>query len=88
MVSVNKAGAGVLCDLCKLPCKEEIIRFSHRYPGQPEDVVLEFCSRECWEDYFELVDRTKSELDFRKECNELYKMVCPSCVRRIRKMAE
>lgn len=88
MVRINKASGGVLCDLCKLPCEQEIVRFSHRYPDQPEDTILEFCSRECWEDYFDLVDRHKSEAEVRKECNALYKMICPSCVRRVREMAE
>ena len=78
----------VICCMCRLSCKDEIIRFSHRYVGEAEDAILEFCSRECWEDYFEVVDRLKSERDFRTECNTIYKEICPKCARRIREMVE
>jgi hypothetical protein len=77
-----------VCHHCQKVCGEEIIRFSHAYREGREDLVLLFCSRECWEEHFDLVPRGSRDGEVKKEMNLLYKQVCPACRRRIREKFE
>lgn len=74
----------VLCAHCKKFCKDEVFRLSRTSVGDNRERVVKFCCRECLDEYLDLVPRSKSKEEVKKEANELYKLVCPACKRRIR----
>lgn len=84
---IGKTGI-VVCTMCKLPCEKEVFFSGHRFVGEKEDALSEFCSVGCRDDYEGVAERIEEEVDkkVREEFNLLHKSVCPSCVRRLLKL--
>jgi hypothetical protein len=73
------------CHHCHQPCKTEVYRLSHRYAGEDEDIVMPFCSVECWQEHFELVPHDTAERQYREEAQVLWDQVCWPCRWRLAK---
>ena len=77
----------VICEMCKLPCEEEIYFGGHG--SIDEDVVpLSFCSADCRDDHLEIRERIEAEVNkrVRAEFKLMHESVCPSCTRRLQKL--
>ena len=84
MIPKTLRGEAVECDHCQELCAEEVFQITHRYVKKKGKSVLTFCSTRCMIEHFEVHERTEEKIEQRvkKELSELYKRVCPACVRR------
>jgi len=83
---IGKTGV-VICACCKRPCEEDVFYGGHgsvRNGGTP----LMFCSEECRDDYSGVAELIQEEVEqrTREEFKLIHDCVCPSCVRRLRKL--
>jgi len=76
----------VICEVCRFPCEEEVYFGGHGSIGKA--VPLSFCSQECLEDHTGVMELVAQEVEerVRSEFNLIHGSVCPSCVRRLRKL--
>lgn len=72
-----------VCDACGAPI---IGHEKHEERHFSEDGItrLVFCSYECQLEHHEQSIQASAERTVRREANELHKVVCPACRRRIR----
>jgi hypothetical protein len=72
-----------VCSHCEKPVERELIRLVREFDGRLT-VELLFCGPECMDEY--LYDErigTKVNDAVRKELNEMHRLICPSCRRRL-----
>jgi hypothetical protein len=71
------------CDYCGLACGEDVVTLREGDSRKERS----FCSMEHLKEFLGFEDRITLEADrrFRRECNLLYKEVCPACKRRLQK---
>lgn len=72
------------CDHCSRACTGEEIRLQHTFLKEKRVSSLVFCSQVCMWEYFGIPEKVQERVDAlkKKELDELYKRVCPACVRR------
>ena len=72
-----------VCSQCEKPVERELIRLSREFDDKLT-VELLFCSTECMDEYL-YDERIRSAIDkaVRDELNEIHRLICPSCRRRI-----
>jgi hypothetical protein len=72
------------CSKCQTTCAKEVYTINHRFLDGPKSRELVFCSWACLIEHFEVKERMLEKLHqlLKKEKTELYKRVCPACVRR------
>lgn len=75
-----------VCDYCGFPCEEEVITIF--WQVRNGEKRLTFCCQEHLENYLGVEEKVTSGVDkqFKRECNLLYKEVCPACRRRLQKL--
>lgn len=75
------------CTRCREACAGEVWALTRwKLSGRKKEKkeTISFCGLLCLIEHFELKERMLDKLDalLRKEKSELYKRVCPACVRR------
>lgn len=84
-MSVPRKLGIIECKQCHYPCSKEIFKITHEFKDSGQrSQDLTFCGRKCMMEYFEIAERAleKVEREIAREKAELYKRVCPACVRR------
>jgi hypothetical protein len=75
-----------VCSQCARSAFDERIWITHeRLDGETTEKDLVFCSKCCFEEYFERLFLPKVEAGIREENNRLAKLICPACKRRVQR---
>lgn len=86
MKGLRKRGGIPKCSQCARLVSGEVFRLTHQeYDGAPVDETRIFCSRICLDEYFEDLFLPKVEAATRKEANAIAKLICPACIKRVRR---
>jgi hypothetical protein len=86
MKTLRKRGGIPTCAQCARLVSGEVFRLTHQeHDSSPVDEEKVFCCRVCLDEYFEGEAMLKVEAAVRKETNDIAKLVCPACKRRIRR---
>ena len=83
---IGKTGV-IICGMCSRPCEKDVFYGGRGVVGQEPSPVY-YCSEECRDDHQGFRERIESEADksVRKEFKLIHDCVCPSCVRRLKKL--
>lgn len=73
-----------VCEACAEPCLTEVLRIRHETLEGTTSVC--FCSAECLQQYYEVMPKRELDRRFRQEANFLYRLVCPACKSRFRRL--